>query len=53
MAVQGLVLPPKVAPQQLVVIPIPNSKMAEDTRKVSIHVHVGAICTVTTMYSME
>ena len=27
-------MPPRVAPQQVVVIPIPNSKMPEDSRKV-------------------
>lgn len=27
-------MPPKVAPQQVVVIPIPNSKMTEDASKV-------------------
>lgn len=57
---QGLVLPPRMAPQQVVVIPIPNSKMPEDTRKVSIciitcsrmtsstahicHLHVISLC---------
>lgn len=30
---KGLVLPPRVAPVQLIVIPIPNSKMSEEERK--------------------
>ena len=46
---QGLVLPPKMAPQQVVVIPIPNSKMPEDARKVSdstlVPMHV-AVCKI-------
>jgi prolyl-tRNA synthetase len=29
---QGLVMPPRVAPLQVIVIPIPNSKMSEEAR---------------------
>ena len=32
--VQGIVMPPRVAPQQVVVIPIPNAKLAPDAKQV-------------------
>ena len=31
---QGVVMPPRVAPQQVVVIPIPNTKLTEDAKQV-------------------
>ena len=31
---QGVVMPPRVAPQQVVVIPIPNAKLTEDAKEV-------------------
>lgn len=30
---QGIVMPPRVAPQQVVVVPIPNAKMSEEQRQ--------------------
>ena len=38
----GLVLPPKVAPIQAIVIPIPNSKLSEDEKKKM----TGTCCTI-------
>lgn len=32
--VQGIVMPPRVAPQQVIVIPIPNAKLAPDAKQV-------------------
>ena len=31
---QGIVMPPRVAPQQVVVIPIPNAKLAPEAKQV-------------------
>lgn len=52
--VQGIVMPPRVAPQQVIVIPIPNAKLSPDAKQVHHSLHPScaayAICIMTVTY---